>query len=254
MAPMTQATGAVRKFWSLAVADALSHRTVVDVASVEGGNYARAWRITLDGPPGALVGRRLPARSITSVATVNRLLERCRSAGIPSPIPIWARGAPAVGVQSQLLGWIEGSTRPPKQPVEVSRLVEAVMNIAMVDSRELELPDFRRLPSPRWHHRICRHEVGRAALESLLALPPPANGGGLVHGDLCQANLLWRDHELVGIIDWDRAPALAQPMWTARWSGRTFSSAMDSTSPRAFSAASMRRAATCTASAPGSCA
>lgn len=181
-------------------------RQVIDVVSVDGGNYASAWRITLDGPPHALVGRRLPAGSLTPVATVNRILERCHSTGVPSPTPVWARGNPGVGVQSQLLTWIDGSTTPPVQSVEVSRLADAVMRIASVDSQGLDLPDFPRLPSPRWQDRIRRHTVGRAALDRLLALPPPPDlEGGFVHGDLCQANLLWHDDELVGIIDWDRA-------------------------------------------------
>jgi hypothetical protein len=108
-------------------------------------------------------------------------------------------------VQSQLLTWIEGFTTPPEHLVEVSGLAEAVIGIAMVDSGDLDLPVFPRLPSPRWQDRIRRHAVGRAALDCLLALPPPPCEGGLVHGDLCQANLLWRDGHLVGVIDWDRA-------------------------------------------------
>ena len=200
---MTPAT--VRRFWSLAVSDTTIHRQVIDVAPFEGGNYARTWLITLDGPPRALVGRRLPAGSSTSVVTVNRILERCQGAGVPSPVPVWARGSPGVGVQSQLLTWIEGSTTPPEPPVEVSGLADTVIRIAMVDSGGLDLPAFPRLPSPRWQDRIRRHTVGRAALDCLLALPPPPHEGGLVHGDLCQANLLWRDGHLVGVIDWDRA-------------------------------------------------
>jgi aminoglycoside phosphotransferase (APT) family kinase protein len=205
MSVMSQAWGAVRLFWSLAVAESMTDRQVIEVESVGGGNYARAWRITLDGPPHALVGRRLPARSLTPVATVNQLLERCRTAALPSPIPVWARGTASVGVQSQLLTWIDGCTAPPEPSVEVSVLADALTKIAKVDSRGLELPDFPRLPSPRWQDRIRRRAVGRAALDLLLAQPTPALDGGLVHGDLCQANLLWRDEELVGIIDWDRA-------------------------------------------------
>lgn len=203
MATMTPASSAVRRFWSLAVADAIS-RQVIDVTPVDGGNYASAWRITLDGPPQALVGRRLPKASMTAVATVNSALGRCNSVGIPSPLPVWARGTPGVGVQSQLLTWIEGSTTPPQHLVEVAELADAVMSIGSVDSRGLELPDFPRLPSPRWQDRIRRQTLGCAALDRLLAMPPPELERGLVHGDLCQANLLWRDGQLVGIIDWDR--------------------------------------------------
>ena len=204
MTAVTPANSAVRRFWSLAVAEAISHRQVVDVTPVDGGNYVSAWRIALDGPPLALVGRRLPKASLTSVATVNRVLDLCTSAGVPSPLPVWARGTPGVGVQSQLLTWIEGSTTPPRQVVEVSALADAVMRIGAVDSRELQLREFPRLPSPRWQDRIRRQTVGRPALDRLLALPPPEVEPGLVHGDLCQANILWRDDELVGIIDWDR--------------------------------------------------
>lgn len=202
---VAQATSAVRRFWSLAVADATGDRHVIDIERVEGGNYARAWLITVDGPPQALVGRRLPAGALTPVAAVNRLLERCTRAGVPTPTPVWARGTPGVGVQSQLLTWIDGSTTPPDQAVEVSVLADAVMRIPTVDSAGLALPDFPQLPSPRWQARIRRHTAGRAALERLLSLPRPALEGGLVHGDLCKANLVWRDAQLVAIIDWDRA-------------------------------------------------
>lgn len=202
---VVKSTSAVRTFWSLAVADAMTGRQVVDVASLAGGNYARAWLITLDGPPHVLVGRRLPARSLTPIGTVNQLLEQCRTAGLPAPLPLWSRGTPAVGVQSQLLTWIEGSTTPPGCSVEITRLAAAVQRIAAIDADGLELPDFPRLPSPRWQDRIRRSTVGRAVLNRLSSLPPPVLGGGLVHGDLCAANVLWHGDELVGVIDWDRA-------------------------------------------------
>jgi aminoglycoside phosphotransferase (APT) family kinase protein len=202
---VTEPSSAVRRFWSLSVADAMSGRRVTDVESLEGGNYARAWRITLDGPPRALVGRLLPTRSLTPVVIVNQFLDRCRSAGLPAPLPIWSRGTPAVGVQSQLLTWIDGTTTPPECSVEVDRLADAIVRIASIDTVGLELPDFPPLPSTRWQGRIRRSTVGGAVLDRLLSFPPPALGGGLVHGDLCEDNLLWNDDELVGIIDWDRA-------------------------------------------------
>jgi aminoglycoside phosphotransferase (APT) family kinase protein len=202
---MTEPSTAVRRFWSLAVAEAMSGREVTDVASLAGGNYSSAWLITLDGPPRALVGRRLPARSLTPVSTVNQLLEQCRIAGLPAPLPVWSRGTPAVGVQSQLLTWIDGSTTPPERSVEIARLADAVVRIASIDTDGLELPYFPPLPSRRWQDRIRRSTVGDAVLDRLLSLPPPALDGGLVHGDLCEANLLWHEDELVGIIDWDRA-------------------------------------------------
>jgi aminoglycoside phosphotransferase (APT) family kinase protein len=193
---MPPVTTTVRRFWSLAVADATGDRRVIDVADLRGGNYARAWRITLDGPPRSLVGRRLPAGSFTSVATVDAILDRCRIAGVPSPSPVWTRGTPGTGVQSQLLTWIDGSHAPPEPSVQVRVLADAMVRIASVDSRGLELPEFPRLPSSRWQDRIRRHAAGRAALDSLLAHPPPAREGGLVHGDLCRANVLWREDEL----------------------------------------------------------
>jgi aminoglycoside phosphotransferase (APT) family kinase protein len=46
-----------------------------------------------------------------------------------------------------------------------------------------------------------------AADERIQALPVPDSETVLVHGDLWQGNLLWRDDSVTGIIDWDMAGA-----------------------------------------------
>lgn len=204
MPRMGLSTSRVLRFWALAVSDAMG-REVVAATPLLGGHYAQSWRITIDGPPHTLVGRRLPAGSATPIAAVNRLLDRCRAAGVPCPTPLWARGSAGLGRQYQLVTWIDGSTEPPEPSTEVACLADALMRLSTVDSCGIELPTFPLLPSPRWQARLRRHPAGRRALDALLEMSAPTASPGVVHGDLCQANLVWSSTKLVGIIDWDRA-------------------------------------------------
>lgn len=147
-----------------------------------------------------------------SFATEVAALRLAARSGIPVPRLLGHDDGTAAGVPLVLIEYVPGSSQIPREP-EPSRLralgaVAARLHAVPLPpsaglparDRPIALVDFAKL----------RREQETSSLleeaEALVAQIRPATSGSVfVHGDLWQGNTLWRDGQLVGLVDWDCA-------------------------------------------------
>ena len=135
------------------------------------------------------------------------LLERLHAAGLAVPRPILfdpADGADAHAVV--VLEWIDGTPR--FDPFDAAALAEYAHMLARVhrssiDTRGIELPPPRGLPSPPSEPPDETIEETRS--RRLLERHPPTapNPSTLLHGDYWPGNVLWRNERVDAVIDWE---------------------------------------------------
>ncbi len=149
-----------------------------------------------------------------------RLLQRLHLAGLPVPRPYHADESgeffptPCIVVE-----YIEGATDlAPREPTLFTRqFAEQLVRIHGLDASGLIfLPNEDKRIAGWIANRPTEPDESlnegriRAILQSAWPLPHP-NAPALLHGDYWPGNVLWRNGELVGIIDWEDA-ALGDPL------------------------------------------
>jgi aminoglycoside phosphotransferase (APT) family kinase protein len=137
-----------------------------------------------------------------------RLLQQLHSARIPVPKPLHLDASgellstPAIVVE-----FVEG--KPESSQSDVLRLAEILIQIHELDRSRFDL-SFLRLRDELPPKRDGVDERVRDALERAWPLAQ-RNEAVLLHGDFWPGNTLWRDGQLVAVVDWEDA-AVGDPL------------------------------------------
>lgn len=143
-----------------------------------------------------------------------RLLERLRHRGLPVPEPILMDPeGELAGRPTLILDYLEGELDldPADLPGLVGRLAAQLAAIhatpsddlrALVRDRDAHIAAVLADPPARMDET-----VDEAGVRAVLARgrPGPGNRPGLLHGDFWPGNVLWKDGEISGVIDWEGA-------------------------------------------------
>lgn len=145
-----------------------------------------------------------------------RLLEIVQAAGIPAPIPLYLdRSCELFEIPFLVESFIEGA--PDFEPVAIERSVRRIAGpLAAIHQVDWSAHDLSFLPlqeasvarrlqqyPERLDEALSEGRI-RAALEAVWPLEP-TNPHCLLHGDYWPGNLLWKDGEIVAVIDWEDA-------------------------------------------------
>lgn len=168
-----------------------------------------------DGSEGCVVVRRHAADDSPSglVAREFALMSLLADRGLPIP-----RGLRFDGSRSRLetpflvMEFVEGTTSLP-HPVRSARAMADLMGRihAVEDLGAISMP--RRLdPSPELRLWLDGQPDAAPVLAAVgQTAPPYTRPPRLLHGDLWPGNLLWRDDEIVAVLDWEDA-AIGDPL------------------------------------------
>jgi aminoglycoside phosphotransferase (APT) family kinase protein len=197
--------------------------------ALQGGISAQVTALELEQPDGNR--RKLIVRQHGPVdlqqnpqiaADEYRLLQFLRSIGLAAPMPYYLDQSGEIFPTPYIvLEYIEG--QPEFAPANLSALLlQFAMHLSRVHQVDGAKPEVSFLPKQTQRYtdklKACpaqadeSEDVGRirAALEAVWPLPQ-RNPSVLLHGDFWPGNLLWRDGQLVGIIDWEDA-AVGDPL------------------------------------------
>lgn len=187
-----------------------SHMTAFEVELADGSIRRHIAR-----QPGEWKYREDPKAAETEA----KILRSVREAGIPAPA-VLAVEPPSPDVPHPLfiLEYIEGDTNlsPSDVGAYVSRYADMLAKIHRVDLAEHA---FEMVPKPVGRSWIIRRGEPNDELretEIVAALDaysgePCANLSVLRHGDFWPGNVLWREGEIVGVIDWEE-PEIGEPL------------------------------------------
>ncbi|MDO5502075.1 MAG: phosphotransferase [Actinomycetia bacterium] len=152
-----------------------------------------------------------------SMERMSALLQELRHHRMPVQEPLLTDDGEIMGAPIIVLEYVTGSADHPDPAVAVPEMARLLLRVhALPVGRagdgglvDLGLPAAQR-----------PHEEARRLLERLLPAPevdllvrepaPPRDPPVLVHGDFWPGNVLWRQGELVGLIDWEDA-AIGDP-------------------------------------------
>ena len=175
-------------------ANQLVHRlyptaTIMQVQRLIGGSSAETIAIELqlsDGSRIKRILRRLSKRTLqrnpNAAAEQFQILQLVRSLGVNAPAPF------AYDAASLLIDYIDG--QPTYHPTNVIACVQQIaVQLATIHKIDGNQPTLS--PLPRQTHQLP-HLSSR-------------NRPSLLHGDFWPGNLLWRDNQLVAVIDWEDA-------------------------------------------------
>lgn len=147
-----------------------------------------------------------------------RLLQILHRAGVAAPKPIYLDPqGEFLGTPLLVMEFIEGEPETDPRDVE-SFLRQMAVHLAAVHRVDIARWDLSFLPclGSGWgsppailDESLAEGEI-RAALKSRWPLAH-MNGAVLLHGDYWPGNLLWREDQLVGVVDWEDA-AVGDPL------------------------------------------
>lgn len=152
-----------------------------------------------------------------------KLLQLLSTAGIPAAKPYFVdESAEIFPTPYIVVEYVEG--QPDFAPVDrssfIRQLAAYLARLHQMDIQSLDLsflPDRTAIQTQRIHHRPDQHDAsideGRIR-DTLEKLWPPAqhNPTVLLHGDFWPGNAIWREGQLVAMIDWEDA-CLGDPLW-----------------------------------------
>jgi aminoglycoside phosphotransferase (APT) family kinase protein len=123
------------------------------------------------------------------------------------------------GEAAQARAWASGiAAMAAVHSVPVNRAAEVVGAHLVVtgDGTRAEIERYERFL--RWAEDDEQHPLARRTIEWLVANqpPPPARGSALVWGDARLSNLVYRDFDVVAVLDWEMA-TIADPLLDLGW-------------------------------------
>jgi aminoglycoside phosphotransferase (APT) family kinase protein len=143
-----------------------------------------------------------------------RLLQHLHAAGMPVPAPVVVdQSGEVISSPYLVLEYVEGATvfAPENLPDFIRR---CAATLADIHRAAVVIPSFLPDRAALWADDLSHRpdslddslDEGRIrdALEGVWPLPQ-INASVLLHGDFWPGNLLWRDGQLVGVIDWENA-------------------------------------------------
>jgi aminoglycoside phosphotransferase (APT) family kinase protein len=161
---------------------------------------------------------------VSHVSAVNegRLLGTLRASGLPVPEPRLAEESGTIlAGPFVVMDFVDGApvTRPPEPAGFTAQLAVALANLHNAGFARTEvpfLPDALQVAGRRLGTRPQAPDdsVSETAIRAALtgSWPPPTlNYQRVLHGDYWPGNTLWRDGELVAVIDWEDA-AFGEPL------------------------------------------
>lgn len=198
-----------------------SQYELVNAEPLAGGISARVYVLdvrTVDGQPRKLLLRQHGAADLALnpqiAANEFQLLDYLHTVGLPVPKPVLVdQSGELIPSPYIVLDYIEGTTEfsPEDRPAFIRRCAVTLADI----HRKAQpvppfLPDQARLCAEKLRYRPKTLDDSldegriRAALESVWPLPQ-TNPQVLLHGDFWPGNLVWREGQLVAVIDWENA-------------------------------------------------
>lgn len=158
-----------------------------------------------------------------AVATMEyHLLKSLHTQGVPVPMPYLLDTSGDLFDQPYVvMEYIEGESdfNPSNAASYIDQCAAMLVAIHRVSLRNHELPPLPRI-AERVAHLISQHSthpdhtLGEKSIRAALATfgpLTPRNASVLLHGDYWPGNWLWRDGQLVAIIDWEDA-AIGDPL------------------------------------------
>lgn len=151
-----------------------------------------------------------------------RLLQMLQLAGLPAPVPYYLDQAGEIFSEpSIVIQFIEGQPEFSPTPLTdfILQLTSTLANIHRVDTSGFDrsfLPRQEKTVSEKLDKPPATVDESlnkgpiRDTLQSVWPLPQ-RNQSVLLHGDFWPGNLLWKDRQLVAVIDWEDA-ALGDPL------------------------------------------
>ena len=205
------------------------HSTLLRALALKGGVSAQVTALEIEQPDGRI--QKLLVRQHGEVdraynpqiaADEYRLLRLARSAGLAAPTPYYLdQSGEIFSTPYIVLEYIEG--QPEFAPAHMSafllQFATQLSRIHQIDGSTLDvsfLPKIENRYAQKLRERPAQvdesTDEGRVwvALEAVRPIPQ-RNPSVLLHGDFWPGNLLWRDGQLVGVIDWEDA-AIGDPL------------------------------------------
>jgi aminoglycoside phosphotransferase (APT) family kinase protein len=151
-----------------------------------------------------------------------KLLQILQHEGLPIPTPYYLDQSKDIfSTPYIVIEFIEGRTEltPSNLTYFISQLASNLAQIHHLDSSSLDLsflPKQEKIYAKKLSERpsildeSLNEGLIRDALESVWP-PPQLNQSVLLHGDFWPGNILWKDGQIVGIIDWEDA-AFGDPL------------------------------------------
>ena len=197
---------------------------LLEVVPLTGGVSADVQALTLrnaDGETFKVVVRQHPDRTFKDrSADLTRLeydlLAALYGAGLPVPEPLMLDVSSAiVPAPALVMTYVEGSAEIDNDdlPAQMDEMAQVLCAIHDLPASSLPaLPD-RLNPLPEMFQFLPEGTLWQALREYLSDASGSAYRGrpSLLHGDFWPQNLLWRDGELVAVLDWEDA-AIGDPM------------------------------------------
>jgi aminoglycoside phosphotransferase (APT) family kinase protein len=162
--------------------------------------------VEAERPDGTL--QRFVIRKSPTIAEEFQLLRALRELGLPVPNPRNLDKASAV------FDYIDGAPRFELEAGNDTARVcaEQLVAIHKIDGTRPEFAGLKdRVEHVQWHYDNLRPQLDESVREPEVRAvlgpmwPPPPVPSSLVHGDVWPGNLLWKDGELVAVIDWEDA-------------------------------------------------
>ncbi len=197
--------------------------TLLRAGPLTGGVSAQVTALEIALPGGGtrkLVVRQHGARDLAGnpqiAADEFRLLQGLHAAGLPVPLPYTFDQSGAIfATPYVVLEYIEGAPEfaPANLPDYLRQFAAQLACIHQITPAQVDL-SFLPTQAKRHAATFSAHPATtaesveeqqiRQALASVWPLPP-LNAPVLLHGDFWPGNLLWREGQLVGVIDWEDA-------------------------------------------------
>jgi aminoglycoside phosphotransferase (APT) family kinase protein len=181
-----------------------SSAAIRSVTRLEGGQHAATWRVDTAGPELTVVVRQFPAGDAAAAAE-QQVLRALDGLGGLAPV---ALGSDLEGRWSEsptsLISWLDGQADiTPTHPEKwAAQLGHALANVHTVPSERLGA-----LGSVFERSRVSQKRLAgplatriRSGWRQITASPEV-----LTHYDYWSGNVVWRDGELTGIVDWSGA-------------------------------------------------
>ena len=142
------------------------------------------------------------------------LLLALKKVGLPVPSPCYVDGSHEIfPIPYIIVEYIEGHTEfsPSNTDDCIQQLVSNLVKIHQVNLTEVDLsflPSYQSIYAEKMSRQSRENSFTNLEVHSLLNTIAPEvrkNSDVLLHGDYWLGNILWRDGQLIGVIDWEDA-------------------------------------------------
>ncbi len=200
--------------------------TIVRMWSLTGGVSAQVTALEIEQPDGqrhTMIVRQHGPTDLAAnphIATTEfKLLQQLQAAGIPVPTPYHVgESGMILPTPYIIMEFVDGQTnfQPTNLADSLSQMATTLAAIHQVDRSNLDFLWDKTTHYPNQFDERPRQldeSLDEGRIRSMLEIgwPPTFNPTCLQHGDYWPGNLLWRDGQLVAVIDWEDA-ALGDPL------------------------------------------